>query len=84
MCSKKRFAGRSFFQNSGSQGPGRVSPGGSLRAAPSSRFFMFFKGLVGLNCVVKLPHKASVNFMTFDRENQIDSYLGKKKVCIFY
>ena len=41
-CSKKRLAGRSFFQNSGSQGPGRVSPGGSSRAAPSSRFFMFF------------------------------------------
>ena len=40
--SKKRLAGRSFFQNSGSQGPGRVSPGGSSRAAPSSRFFMFF------------------------------------------
>ena len=39
--SKKRLAGRSFFQNSGSQGPGRVSPGGSSRAAPSSRFFMF-------------------------------------------
>ena len=40
--SKKGSAGRSFFQNSGSQGPGRVSPGGSSRAAPSSRFFMFF------------------------------------------
>ena len=42
MCSKKRLAGRSFFQNSGLQGPGRVSPGGSWRAAPSSRFFVFF------------------------------------------
>ena len=41
--SKKRWAGRSFFQNSGSQGPGRVSPGGSSRAATSSRFFMFFE-----------------------------------------
>ena len=41
-CSKKRLAGRSFFQNLGSQGPGRVSPGGSSRAAPSSRFLMFF------------------------------------------
>ena len=40
-CSKKRLAGRSFFQNSGSQGPGQVSPGRSLRAVPSSRFFMF-------------------------------------------
>ena len=41
-CSKKRLAGRSFFQNSGSQGPGRVSLGGSSRAVPSSRFFMLF------------------------------------------
>ena len=47
-CSKKRLAGRSFFQNSGSQGLGRVSPGGSSRAAPSSCFFMFFGGLMGL------------------------------------
>ena len=38
----KKLAGRSFFQNSGSQGPGCVRPGGSLRAASSSHFFMFF------------------------------------------
>ena len=43
-CSKKRLAGRSCFQNLGSQGPGHVTPGGSSRAAPSSRFFMFFWG----------------------------------------
>ena len=38
--SKNKLAGRSFFQNLGSQGPGRVSPGGSLimRAAPSTFF----------------------------------------------
>ena len=48
MCSKKRLAEGSFYQNSGSQGTGHVSPaGGSSRAAPSSRFFMFFWGLVG-------------------------------------
>ena len=34
--SKTKLAGRSFFQNTGSQGPGHVSPGGSLRAAPST------------------------------------------------
>ena len=31
--SKNKLAGRSFFQSTGSQGPGRVSPGGSSRAA---------------------------------------------------
>ena len=36
--SKNKLAGRSFFQNLGSQGPGRVSPGGSSRAAPSTFF----------------------------------------------
>ena len=36
--SKKKFAGRSFFQNTGSQGPGRVSPGGSFEAVPSTFF----------------------------------------------
>ena len=41
-CSKKRLAGRSFFQNTGSQGPGHVSPSGSSRAAPSSHFFLLF------------------------------------------
>ena len=40
-CSKKRVAGpgRSILRNLGSQGPGCVSPGGSLREAPSSHFF---------------------------------------------
>jgi len=42
-CSKKRLAGRSFFQNIGLQCPGRVSPSRSSRAAPSSCFFMFFE-----------------------------------------
>ena len=36
--SKNKLAGRSFFQNLGSQGPGHVSPGGSSRAAPSTFF----------------------------------------------
>ena len=45
--SKNKFAGRSFFQNTGLQGPGRVSPGGSLRAAPST----FLQASGGFNCV---------------------------------
>ena len=60
-CSKKRLTGRSFCQKMGSQGTGHVSPGGSLRAAPSSRFFMLFWGLMGFNCVVKVPHKSQCN-----------------------
>ena len=38
---KQKLAGKSFFQNTGSQGPGHVSPGGCLRAAPSTFLFMF-------------------------------------------
>ena len=37
----KKVGWEVIFQNSGSQGPGRVSPSGSSRAAPSSRFLMF-------------------------------------------
>ena len=39
---QKKLAGRAFFQNTGSQGLGRKSPGGSSRAVPSSHFFMLF------------------------------------------
>ena len=35
---QNQLAERSFFQSTGSQGPGRVSPGGSSRAAPSTFF----------------------------------------------
>ena len=50
ICSKKRLAGRSFFQNLGLTSPGCVSSrsGGSLRAAPLNRFFMFFLSLNGV------------------------------------
>ena len=43
MYSTKELAGRSFFYNTGSQSPGHVSPGGSLRAAPSTFLFWRFK-----------------------------------------
>ena len=39
---QKNLAGRSFFQNTGSQGLGHVSPGRSSRAVPLSHFFMLF------------------------------------------
>ena len=75
-CSKKRLAGRSFFQNSGSKGPGRVSPGGSFRAVPLSRFFMFFC-LNGVFIVQLNYHiKASVKLIEFVRENQIIPWQG--------
>ena len=60
-CSKKSWLGGHFFQNSGSQGPGCVSPGGSSRAVPSSCFFMMFWVLMGFNCLVKVPHKSQCN-----------------------
>ena len=52
---QKRLAGRSFFQNLGSQGPGRVNPSGSLRAAPSCRFFMLSWGLMGFTVIMFRP-----------------------------
>ena len=60
-CSKKSWLGGHVFQNSGSQGPGRVSTGRTSRAAPSTHFFMLFSGLMGFNCVVKVPHKSQCN-----------------------
>ena len=51
MQSKSKLAGRSFFQNLGSQGPGRVSPGGSSRAAPSTFFAACSEASEGFNCV---------------------------------
>ena len=38
----KKLAGRSFFQNTGLQGWGGISPGGSSRVVPLSHFFMLF------------------------------------------
>ena len=60
-CSKISWLGGHFFQNSGLQGPGRVSPAGSLRRAPLIHYFMLFWGLMGFNYVVKAPHKSQCN-----------------------
>ena len=51
---KYLLAGRSFFQNLGSQGPGRVSPGGSSRAAPSTFFAACSEASGGFNCASKV------------------------------
>ena len=50
MHSKNKFAGRSFFQKLDSQGPGRVSPGRSLRAAPLTFFAACSEASWGFNC----------------------------------
>ena len=56
MHSKNKLAGRSFFQNLGSQGPGHVSPGGSSssRAAALTFFAACSKASGGFNCVSKV------------------------------
>ena len=67
-CSKKRLAGRSFFQNMGSQGPGRISPSGSLSAALEPFFHVEHSGLNGALIVeLKYHIKASVTIMAFGR-----------------
>ena len=72
-CSKKRLTGRSFFQNSGSQGPGRVSPSGSSRTVSALEpFFHVFLSLNGVFIVQLNYHiKASVKLIEFVKENQI-------------
>ena len=55
--SKNKLAGRSFFQNLGSQSPRRVSPGGSSRAAPSTFFAACFEASGGFNCVSNVLQK---------------------------
>ena len=55
---KTSWLGGHFFQNLGSQGPGRVSPGGSSRAAPSTFFGACSEASVGFNCVSKVLLKS--------------------------
>ena len=55
---QKKLAGRSFFSNSGSQGPRCVSPGRSSRAAPSTFFSACSEASGGFNCVSKVLLKS--------------------------
>ena len=55
---QNKLARRSFFQNLGSQGPGRVSPGGSSRAAPLTFFAACSEASGGFNCVIKVLLKS--------------------------
>ena len=78
--SKNKLAGRSFFQNLGSQGPGRVSPGGSSRAAPSTFFAACSEASGGFNCVSKVLLKSQCKKYGIWK-GKIKPHLGK--VCIF-
>ena len=77
---KNDLAGRSFFQNLGSKGPGRVSPGGSSRAAPSTFFAACSEASGGFNCLGKVPLKSQYKKYGI-WEGKIKPHLGK--VCIF-
>ena len=78
--SKNKLAGRSFFQNLGSQGPGRVSPGGSSRAAPSTFFAACSEASGGFNCLSKVLLKSQCKKYGVWK-GKIKPHLGK--VCIF-
>ena len=65
--SKNKLAGRSFFQNLGSRGPGRISPGGRSRAAPSTFFAACSETSGGFNCVSKVLLKSQCKNMAFGR-----------------
>ena len=79
---QNNLTGRSFFQNLGSQGPGRVSPGGSLRAASSTFFTACSEASGGFNCVSKVLLKSQCKkYGIWIRKGKIKPHLGK--VCIF-
>ena len=75
--SKKRLAGRSFFQNSGTQGPERVSPDGRSRILPLGLFFHIFLRLSrALIMQLNYHKKASIKVMAFYRKNKIIPWQG--------
>ena len=78
--SKNKLAGRSFFQNLGSQGPGHVSPGGSSRAVPWTFFAAYSEASGGFNCVSKVLLKSQCKKYG-NWKGKINPHLGK--VCIF-
>ena len=69
MYNKKGLAGTSFFRTQGSQGLGRVSPGGSSRAAPSTATLIVFVVFQGLIELMQYHHIASVEITVFGSEN---------------
>ena len=77
---QKQVGWEVIFQNLGSQGPGRVSPGGSLRAAPSTFFAACSEASGGFNCVSKVLLKSQCKKYGIWK-GKIKPHLGK--VCIF-
>ena len=77
---KQVGCGRSFFQNLGSQGLGRVSPGGSSRAAPLTFFAACSEASGGFNCASKVLLKSQCKIYDIWK-GKIKPHLGK--VCIF-
>ena len=78
--SKNKLAGRSFFQNLGSQGLGCVSPGGSFSAAPLTFFAACSEALGCFNCVGKVPLQSQCKKMVFER-GKSNHTLAK---CVFF
>ena len=78
MHSKNKLAGTSFFQNLDLQGPGRVSPGGSSRAAPSTLFAACSEASGGFNCVSKVLLKSQCKkyIWHLEAENQTTPWQG--------
>ena len=76
MYSKKELTGRFFFfSNTGLQGPGRVSPGGSSSPAPPPLAFLF--GVSRLTSeFVQYHQKASVKIQLLEGKIQIIPWQG--------
>ena len=76
MHSKNKLAGRSFFQNLSSQGPGRRE----LEGSALDFFCSLFWGFMGFNCVSKVWLESQCkNYGIW--KGKIKPHLGK--VCIF-
>ena len=68
LLGKNKLAGRSFFQNLGSQGPGRViKPRRELEGSALDFFAACSEASGGFNCVSKLLLKSQCKNMAFGR-----------------
>ena len=79
---QKQVGWKVIFSEHGFAGSGRVSPSGSLRAAPSTFFAACSEALGGFNCVGKVPLKRQCKKYGI-WEGKIKPHLGLGEVCIF-
>ena len=77
---QKQVGWEVIFSELGFAGSGGASPGGSLRAAPSTFFAACSEASGGFNCVGKASQKASVKKYGI-WEGKFKPHLGK--VCVF-